>query len=299
MAESSRPEDQTAVDEVLDAVVIRERAPTIRVGISGAPGAGKSTLIEALGQMVVAAGHRLAVLAIDPSSDRTGGSILGDKTRMPRLSADSRAFVRPSPAGATRGGIARATGAAVILCEAAGFDVVIVETVGVGQNETAVGDITDLFVLLVGPAAGDDLQGIKRGVMELADIVVVTKHDGPLRSMSESTAAAYSGAMSLLRTKHAGFAVPTLTVSALTGESIDDLWNEITNMHYRLVTSGLLESLRSTQAEAAFWAELTSRTQDDFRQALANNPSLVTIVGEVSRGKRHPRSAATEFWKSR
>lgn len=296
MAESTRPEDRAKIDAVLDQLAARTPISAIRVGISGAPGAGKSTLIESLGIHLLKLGHRVAVLAIDPSSGRSGGSILGDKTRMPTLATSNHAFVRPSPAGRSLGGVARATGAAVMLCEAAGFDVILVETVGVGQSETAVSDITDLFLLLIAPAAGDDLQGIKRGVMELADVIAVTKHDGVLAAVAETTASAYAGAQSLLRPKHQGYSVPTLTVSGLTGDGITPMWTEIELIHQKMRSTGLLESLRSNQAEAAFWAELSANAEDSHQAAVAEDPSLASLVEQVSSRLRHPRSAAREFW---
>ncbi len=296
LAESTRPEDREQIDQILDEIVARKPASSIRVGISGAPGAGKSTLIESLGRHLLDLGHRVAVLAVDPSSGRSGGSILGDKTRMPTLSTSTEAFVRPSPAGRSLGGVARATGAGVLLCEAAGFDVILVETVGVGQSETAVSDITDLFLLLIAPAAGDDLQGIKRGVMELADLIAVTKHDGDLKTIAETTASAYAGALSLLRPKHGGYQVQTHMVSGLDGSGITELWEQIRSTHERMASSGLLDSIRAAQNETAFWAELMANVQDAHIEAAANDRSLGELVELVSRGSRHPRSAAREFW---
>ena len=194
----------------------------MRVGISGTPGAGKSTFIDELGSRLTAAGHRVAVLAVDPSSRRSGGSIMGDKTRMERLARDPRAFIRPSPSGGTLGGVARRTREAALLCEAAGFDVVLVETVGVGQSETVVADMVDCFVLLAAPGGGDELQGIKRGIMELADVIVVNKADGDLEPAARRAVADYGYAVHLLRPKHPGWTVPVVAVSALTGAGIDD-----------------------------------------------------------------------------
>ena len=286
------------MNKVLDSLSVRDGLLTTRIGVSGAPGVGKSTLIESLGMQLVEQGHRVAVLAIDPTSGRSGGSILGDKTRMPQLATHPNAFIRPSPAGSSLGGVARTTGASILLCEAAGFDTILVETVGVGQSETAVADITDLFLLLVAPAAGDDLQGIKRGVMELADVVAVTKHDGALKTIAEVTAGAYAGALSLIRPKHASVPVPTLTVSALSNDGLSELLTSLAQTHKMLADSGLLQDLRSTQAAAAFWAELAAGASDAHRRAMASDPGLAQLVEQVSAGQRHPRSAASQFWES-
>src|SRR5690348_14604418 len=194
LVESTKPADREKAEELLSAV-LPDAGRAIRLGISGAPGAGKSTFIEAFGGYLTKQGHKVAVLAVDPSSRRSGGSILGDKTRMEKLARDTNAFIRPSPAGTTLGGVARRTREAMLLTEAAGFDVVIVETVGVGQSETAVSEMVDLFVLLLAPGGGDDLQGIKRGVMELADLVIVTKADGELAAVARRTEADYRMAM--------------------------------------------------------------------------------------------------------
>ena len=199
----------------------------MRVGISGAPGAGKSTFIEALGTHLVAQDHRVAVLAVDPSSTRSGGSILGDKTRMEQLTRSPDAFVRPSPTGGTLGGVARRTREALLLCEAAGFDVVLVETVGVGQSEVKVAAMVDLFLVLVAPGGGDELQGLKRGIMELADLVVVNKADGDLAAVAAHTAADYAAALHLVRPRIAAWTPRVLTCSALTGTGIAEVWEAV------------------------------------------------------------------------
>src|SRR5690349_847379 len=200
LVESQRPEDETASAALIDNL-LPHSGKAVRIGLSGSPGVGKSTFIEALGTWLTDRKHRVAVLAVDPSSRRSGGSILGDKTRMVRLAQDPSAFIRPSPAGTTLGGVARRTREAMVLVEAAGFDVVLVETVGVGQSETAVAEMVDMFVVLVSPGGGDELQGIKRGIMELADLVVVTKVDGDLIAPANRAAAEYKGALHLLRPK--------------------------------------------------------------------------------------------------
>ena len=211
---------------LLDAILPATGAAT-RVGISGAPGAGKSTFIETLGMHLVDAGHRVAVLAVDPSSARSGGSILGDKTRMEQLSRRPEAFIRPSPSGGTLGGVARRTREALLVCEAAGFDVVLVETVGVGQSEVAVAGMVDLFVLLLAPGAGDELQGVKRGIVELADLLVVNKADGDLADLARHTAADYGHALHLVRSADDGAIDRVRTCSALLGEGINELWDVV------------------------------------------------------------------------
>ena len=199
LVESKNRQKQKEASQLLSAVLPQRRAQSLRIGISGPPGTGKSTLIEALGGELVSRGHRLAVLAVDPSSQRSGGSLMGDKTRMPTLAVNQRAFIRPSPAQGVLGGVARRTSDAILCCECAGYDRIIVETVGVGQSETAVSGLVDMFVLLVPPAAGDGLQGVKRGIMELADLVVVTKADGALEEAASTTAQDMRAALRVLR----------------------------------------------------------------------------------------------------
>lgn len=239
---------------------------SMRIGISGAPGAGKSTLIEALGLHAIAAGHQVAVLAVDPSSTRTGGSVLGDKTRMSDLSRRPEAFIRPSPTGGTLGGVARRTREALLLCEAAGFDVVIVETVGVGQSEVAVADLVDLFVLMASPAGGDDLQGIKRGIMELADLIVVNKADGDLLPPAQRTAADLLTAVHLLRPKREGWTVPVLLASALTGAGVPEAWASLRQAYDDWREDGALQQRRADQAIIALWREVTDTLLDEVRR---------------------------------
>ena len=224
LVESTRPDHRSEAAALLDAVLARTGG-AVRLGITGTPGAGKSTFIEELGGHLTAAGHRVAVLAVDPSSRRSGGSILGDKTRMERLARDPHAFIRPSPSGGSVGGVARRTREAALLCEAAGFDVIVVETVGVGQSEVAVADMVDCFCLIAAPGGGDELQGIKRGIMELADVVVVNKADGDLLPAARRAIADYRQAVHLLRPKHAGWEVPVLATSALEGAGVDEVWS--------------------------------------------------------------------------
>src|SRR6185312_4946661 len=246
--------DQRAAEALLASVLART-GRAIRLGISGAPGVGKSTFIEAFGQYLTSLGQRVAVFAIDPSSRRSGGSILGDKTRMEQLARDPNAYIRPSPAGTTLGGVARRTRESMLIAEAAGFDVVLVETVGVGQSETAVADMTDLFVLLASPGGGDDLQGIKRGVMELADILLVTKSDGDLLPAARRAAADYRMALHLMRPKHEGMPAKVHTVSSLEGKGIAESWEAMRLFHTSLAKDGRIQRLRADQATRWFWSE--------------------------------------------
>jgi LAO/AO transport system kinase len=266
----------------------------IRIGISGAPGVGKSTFIEAFGQHIIAAGHRLAVLAVDPSSPISGGSILGDRTRMEELARDPAAFIRPSPTGGTLGGVARRTREAMLACEAAGFDVVVVETVGVGQSETAVAGMVDLFLLLLPPAGGDELQGLKKGVVELADIVVVNKADGDLKAAAGRIAAEYRAALHLLRPALPGWTPPVLTVSARLKRGIAAVWEAIGRHHAALGAEGLAAK-RAGQARAWMWSEieegLTSGLTEDPRLAAR----LAALEAEVAAGRIAPTAAAQEI----
>ncbi len=226
LVESTRADTRLEAAELLDAV-LPATGGAVRVGISGTPGAGKSTFIDELGSHLTAAGHRVAVLAVDPSSRRSGGSIMGDKTRMERLARDPTAFIRPSPSSGTLGGVARRTREAALLCEAAGFDVVLIETVGVGQSETVVADMVDCFVLIAAPGGGDELQGIKRGIMELADVIVVNKADGDLLPAARRAVSDHRHAVHLLRPKHPGWTVPVVATSALDGTGVDEVWAEV------------------------------------------------------------------------
>ena len=293
LVESTRAEDAAAAAALLERLA-PHAGGAIRIGISGAPGVGKSTFIEALGKHLVARGLRVAVLSIDPSSALTGGSILGDKTRMADLAREDNAFIRPSPSGATRGGVARHTRESILLCEAAGFDVVAVETVGVGQAETAVADMTDLFVLLLPPTGGDELQGIKRGIVELADMVLVNKADGELEASAGRTAAEYANALRLVRARSAHWEVPVHTCSALTGAGIEAFWSRVEDYRRRLGESGELERRRAAQAKAWLWSEIN----DMLAERLGRDPRLRERLARaeqaVAAGSKTAANAARE-----
>ncbi|HYG91665.1 MAG TPA: methylmalonyl Co-A mutase-associated GTPase MeaB [Azospirillum sp.] len=290
LIESTKPEHRKDAEALLEAL-LPHTGKSVRVGISGVPGVGKSTFIEAFGMHVIAQGHKVAVLAIDPSSQRTGGSILGDKTRMVDLSREANAFIRPSPAGATLGGVARRTREAMLVCEAAGFDVIVVETVGVGQSETAVADMVDLFLLLLLPAGGDELQGIKKGIMELADVVVVNKADGDLAATARHTVADYRHALTLLR--HGGeWRVPVLSCSAFHKTGIDKVWETIGE--HRAVTekAGIFATRRAEQARAWLWSEIRETLLDAFRRHPGVRADLPALEAGVTRGAQIPTVAA-------
>jgi LAO/AO transport system kinase len=259
LVESTRADHRAEADALL-AKLLPHAGKSIRVGITGTPGVGKSTFIEALGLHAIAKGHRVAVLAVDPSSRRGGGAILGDKTRMPGLTRSDAAFIRPSPSGGTLGGVARRTAEAILVCEAAGFDVVLVETVGVGQSETAVADMTDLFLLLLLPNAGDELQGIKRGVVELADLLVVNKADGANLEAAGRTAADYANAIRLLRPPSPWWQPEVLQCSALAGTGVPEVWEAIARFRAAgeapAAPAGGIAGRRARQARARLWTEV-------------------------------------------
>ncbi len=294
LAESTRTDHRTEAEALL-AELLPKSGRSVRVGISGAPGVGKSSFIEAFGLHLAEQGHRVAVLAVDPSSRISGGSILGDKTRMEELSRHPSAFIRPSPAGNSLGGVARRTRECVLICEAAGFDVVIVETVGVGQSETAVAEMCDLFMLLLAPAAGDELQGIKKGIVELADLIVVNKADGDLVEAANHAAADYQSAVHMIRPASPNWRVPVLTCSALTGDGIANVWQKIDDYSEKMNASGEFATRRANQAKAWMWSEI----EESLIAALRIHPEVSKRVdaleGEVAEGKRSPGTAAREM----
>ncbi len=257
-----------------------------RIGVTGVPGVGKSTAIDALGSHLTASGLKVAVLAVDPSSTRTGGSILGDKTRMGRLALDPAAYVRPSPTAGTLGGVAAKTREAMLLCEAAGFDVVLVETVGTGQSETAVADMTDLFVVLALPGAGDELQGIKKGVLEIADIIAVNKADGDSLPRARRAAAELKAALRILGQDRA---TPVLTMSGLTGDGVAELWETIDAGWRKAEADGELAARRARQQLSWMWALVEER----LRHKLTSDPMLAARRSEIERAVRDGRLDAT------
>jgi LAO/AO transport system kinase len=290
LVESTRADDRDAADALLTELM-PATGSAVRVGISGAPGSGKSTLIEALGLHVVSNGHRVAVLAVDPSSTLTGGSILGDKTRMGELSRDPAAFVRPSPTGGTLGGVARRTREAMLLCEAAGFDVVLVETVGVGQSEVAVAGMVDCFVLVIPPGGGDELQGIKRGIVELADLVVVNKADGDLTAVATATASDYAAALHLVRPRSNAWTPRVLTCSALEQRGVDELWAAIDD--FARATTGMEQEVRRRdQARAWMRDELADNVLDRLHDDAATAAAADDLEADVAAGRLAPTTAA-------
>lgn len=290
-AESTRPEHRVIADAILEAV-LPSTGNAIRLGISGPPGVGKSTFIEAFGTHIIDQNHRLAVLAVDPSSRRTGGSILGDKTRMGELVNRPEAFIRPSPGGSQLGGVARRTREAMLLCEAAGFDVVIVETIGVGQSEVAVADMVDLFALLVAPGGGDELQGIKRGIMELADLVIVNKADGDLAAAAARTRGDYASAVHLLRPKWNAWSTEVLACSALQQVGISEVWTAVEAFSAAVSADGELAEARAHQATAWLWSEIGDTLLERFRSSALVSAQLPSVEADVAAGRVTPTRAA-------
>lgn len=291
LIESGR-DDHREQAEALIAELLPHTGQALSLGISGTPGAGKSTFIEALGRHVIEGGRKIAVLAVDPSSRRSGGSILGDKTRMPELATSTDAFIRPSPAGATLGGVARKTREAAIACEAAGFGVIVLETVGVGQSETAVADMVDCFLLLLAPGAGDELQGIKRGIVELADLVVVNKADGVLLAEANRVRADYQAALHLLRPANAAWTPEVLSCSALNGDGIADVWRAILRQRAALEPSGQLDAKRRQQRQSWLWAEVQAVMIDRLRRDPKTRLHLQKLEHQVADGDLLPPAAA-------
>jgi LAO/AO transport system kinase len=266
-----------------------------RLGMTGAPGAGKSTTIDALGSHLTARGHKVAVLAVDPSSSRSGGSILGDKTRMARLAVDRNAFIRPSPASGTLGGVAAKTRETMLLCEAAGYDVIIVETVGVGQSETAVADMTDFFLLLMVAGAGDELQGLKKGVVELADMIAVNKADGDNVPRARAAASEFRSALNILTPRTATWKPPVVTFSALTGDGIGDLWGKVLAHRDALAGTGELAERRRAQQVKWMWTLMEERLMAKLRGDPAVRAKLKSAEAAVADGKLAPTLAAEQI----
>jgi LAO/AO transport system kinase len=271
--ESTRDDDRQKGQAVLEALVA-ESGDAIRVGITGPPGVGKSTLIETLGLHLIEQGKRVAVLAVDPSSPVTGGSILGDKTRMEMLAVRPEAFIRPSPSGGSLGGVADRTREVMMLCEAAGYDVVLIETVGIGQSEVAVSSMVDFFLVMLLPAGGDELQGIKKGVVELADALVVNKADGVMKSVAERTRADYGGALELIRSGHDSWRPRAIVVSALEDQGIAEIWQTILEHHELMRASGAFDQRRREQSRAWLWKLLEEGIDRAFRE----QPGMIEAI---------------------
>ena len=297
LIESALPEDRALARRLLEALAPNV-AQSMRIGISGAPGVGKSTFIERLGNHIIDAGHKVAVLAVDPSSALGGGSILADKTRMEMLSQRDEAYIRPTPAGRTLGGVARHTRETIRIVEAAGFDVVIVETVGVGQSETAVAEMADMFVLMLAPGGGDELQGIKRGIVELADLLVVNKADGELAPAARRAADEYRGALRFLRPRHPDWLVPVETCSALENEGIDNIWRIIEQYRTTMSANGELDKARSAQAKAWLWSEISQTLLETLCADAGVRDRVKALEEAVATGRTSPLVAAQEIVNS-
>ena len=294
LVESKRADHQAAARRLVQDL-LPATGQAIRVGITGVPGVGKSTTIDALGIYLTGQGHRVAVLAVDPSSNRTGGSILADKTRMPRLAADPAAFIRPSPTSGSLGGVAAKTRETLLICEAAGFDVILVETVGVGQSETAVADLTDFFLLLMLPGAGDEIQGIKKGVIELADMIAVNKADGDNVKRATAAAAEYRAALHILVPRSPNWTPEVATYSALNGHGIADLWARVLAHRAALAASGEWDGRRRQQQVKWMWAMLEERVFAQLKTHPVLKVRLPDIERAVAQGRLSPALAVDQI----
>ena len=291
----SRRADHQKTARALVQELLPHTGKAVRVGITGAPGVGKSTTIDALGTLLTGHDHKVAVLAVDPSSVRTGGSILGDKTRMARLAADANAFIRPSPAAGTFGGVAAKTRETMLICEAAGFDVILVETVGIGQSETAVADMTDFFLALMLPGAGDELQALKKGLVELADMIAVNKADGDNIQRANLAAADYRAALNILTPHSATWSPPVLTYSAQTGNGIPQLWSQVLAHKEKMTASGELAARRCEQQVKWMWTMLEERLTARLRSDPAVRSKLRQAETAVAAGRLAPTLAVEEI----
>jgi len=291
LVESNHPQHLAQAQELLTRLMPGTGGAR-RIGITGVPGVGKSTFIERFGLNLTGAGHRVAVLAVDPSSGLTGGSILGDKTRMMELSAEPNAFIRPSPSAGTLGGVAGKTREAMLVCEAAGFDVILIETVGVGQSETVVAEMTDFFLALMLPGAGDQLQGIKRGLLEFADLIAVNKADGPNLDAARRAAAEYRSVLHLLPRRPGNWSPPVLTCSARDNSGLDEIWEAIREHHAQAEQTGLLEVRRREQFLRWMWSMVDDQLQARLRAHPHIRSALPTLEDEVRAGRLPPTVAA-------
>ena len=291
LIESTREDHQQQAQKLLN-TLLPNTGKSIRVGITGVPGVGKSTFIEAFGLHVIEQGHKVAVLAVDPSSSRTGGSILGDKTRMSQLSQNDHAYIRPSPTGGSLGGVARRTREAMLLCEAAGYDVILVETVGVGQSEIEVAQMVDMFLLLLLPGSGDELQGIKKGIVEMADLIVVNKADGDQKLLAKRVRGDYAAALRMLHPASHNWQPTALTCSAQNNENIDTIWHSVGEFARAMEQSGELNHKREQQAKAWMWKEIRETVLDRF----LNHPNVAkhiqSIEESVAKAELSPTAAA-------
>jgi LAO/AO transport system kinase len=294
LIESRRADHQASARDLVQAL-LPHTGKAIRVGITGSPGVGKSTTIDALGMYLIEQDHRVAVLAVDPSSARTGGSILGDKTRMARLSASDHAYIRPSPSSGTLGGVAAKTREAMLLCEAAGFDVILVETVGIGQSETAVADMTDFFLALMLPGAGDELQGIKKGLVELADMIAINKADGDNLKRAQRAAADYRSALHILNPRSEHWNPPVETYSALTGDGIAKLWQKVLDHRTAMSASGDFAARRRDQQVKWMWSMLEQRMLARLRADASTRARVKKIEADVADGRLTPAVAAEQM----
>jgi LAO/AO transport system kinase len=294
LIESTREDHQKDAQELLS-TVLPETGKSLRIGITGVPGVGKSTFIETFGLHAIAQGHKVAVLAVDPSSSKSGGSILGDKTRMGALAQHDSAFIRPSPTAGSLGGVARRTREAILLCEAAGYDIIIMETVGVGQSETEVADMVDMFVLLLLPGSGDELQGIKKGIVELADLIVVNKADGDLEVQAKRVRSDYSAALKLLHPAHANWQPRAVTCSALTGKGIPELWQTVEEFAAAMRQDNQLEKHRAVQSLAWMWKELREGLIDRFLARKNIKDTIHVFEKQVLSGSVSPAQAAQKI----
>lgn len=294
LIESSLPAHKQLAREIVDSLLDRT-GKAVRLGITGVPGAGKSTFIEVFGTMLTEAGLKVAVLAIDPSSSRSGGSILGDKTRMERLAVNERAFIRPSPSGGTLGGVAGKTRETMLVCEAAGFDVIIIETVGVGQSETTVASMVDFFLVLMIAGGGDELQGIKKGVLEVADAIVINKADGDNVDRAELARREYEAALNLLMPYSPNWTVPVMTCSALANHGIEAIWQKIEEHRRQMQDSGEFEGKRKKQALQWFRFILDEGLRSWFYTSERMQQEMPQLLGEIEAGTASPTAAASRL----